>query len=89
MLGENTSDVSYHLSYFTVEDNDLIFQSSKELPTKTTSTTVAVRDLYAGLEHLFTVKTVLKMESIVYESESVNASTVFGEYIIIIIHTGE
>ena len=87
MLGENTSDVSYHLSYFTVEDNDLIFQLSKVLPANTTSTTVAVRDSFAGLEHLFTVKSVLKMESIVYESESVNASIVFGERILIIIAT--
>ena len=80
MLGENTSDVSYYLSYFTVEDNELIFQLSKVLPANTTSTTVAVRDSYAGLEHLFTVKSVLKMESIVYESESVNVSIVFGEH---------
>ena len=80
MLGENTSDVTYHLSYFTVEDNELIFQLSKELPANITSTTVAVRDSYAGLEHLFTVKSVLKMESIVYESASVNVSIVFGEH---------
>ena len=86
MLGDNTSDVSYHLSYFTVEDNELIFQSSKELPANTTSTTVEVRDSYAGLEHLFTVKSVLKSENIVvYKSASVNASIVFGEYINIII----
>ena len=84
MLGDNSSDISYHLSYFTVEDNELLFQSSKELPANTTSTTVEVRDSYAGLEHLFTVKSVLKSENIiVYESASVNASIVFGEYMII------
>ena len=32
MLGGYTSDVYCHLSYFTVEDNELIFQLSKELP---------------------------------------------------------
>ena len=79
MLGGYTSDVTYHLSYFTVEDNELIFQLSKELPVNTTSTSVAVRDWYAGLEHLFTVKSVLNTESIVYESPSLNASIVFGE----------
>ena len=79
MLGDNTSDATYHLSYFTIEDNDLIFQLSKELPTNTTSTSVAIRDWYAGLEHLFTVKSVLKTESIVYEGPSLNASIVFGE----------
>ena len=80
MLGGYTSDVSYHLSYFTIEDNDLIFQLSKDLPANTTSTSVAVRDWYAGLEHLFTVKSVLKTETIVYESPSLNTSIVFGEY---------
>ena len=85
MLGGYTSDVTYHLSYFTVEDNDLIFQLSKELPTNTTSTSVAVRDWYAGLEHLFTVKSVLNTETIVYEGPSLNASIVFGEYNNIII----
>ena len=79
MLGDNTSDITYHLSYFTVEDNELIFQLSKELPANTTSTSVAVRDWYAGLEHIFTVKSVLTTESIVYESPSLNASIVFGE----------
>ena len=79
MLGGYTSDVSYHLSYFTVEDNELIFQLSKELPPNTISTSVAVRDWYAGLEHLFTVKSVLNTESIVYEGPSLNASIVFGE----------
>ena len=80
MLGGYTSDVTYHLSYFTVEDNELIFQLSKVLPANTTSTSVAVRDWYAGLEHLFTVKSVLNTESIVYEGPSLNASIVFGEY---------
>ena len=80
MLRGYTSDVTYHLSYFTVEDNELIFQLSKVLPVNTTSTSVAVRDWYAGLEHLFTVKSVLKTETIVYESLSLNASIVFGEY---------
>ena len=80
MLGGYTSDVTYHLSYFTIEDNELIFQLSKELPANTTSTSVAVRDWYAGLEHLFTVKSVLNTESIVYEGPSLNASIVFGEY---------
>ena len=79
MLGGYTSDVTYHLSYFTIEDNELIFQLSKVLPANTTSTSVAVRDWYAGLEHLFTVKSVLKTESIVYEGPSLNASIVFGE----------
>ena len=91
MLGGYTSDVTYHFSYLTVEDNELIFQLSKELPTNTTSTSVAVRDWYAGLEHLFTVKSVLKTESIVYEGPSLNASIVFGEcnsYQNYIIHTG-
>ena len=79
LLGDNTSDVTYHLSYFTVEDNELIFQLSKELPPNTISTSVAVRDWYAGLQHLFTVKSVLNTESIVYEGPSLNASIVFGE----------
>ena len=79
MLGGYTSNIYYHLSYFTVEDNELIFQLSRELPANTTSTSVAVRDWYAGLEHLFTVKSVLNTESIVYEGPSLNASIVFGE----------
>ena len=78
MLG--VSDITYYLSYLTIEDNDLIFQLSKELPANTTSTSVAVRDWYAGLEHLFTVKSVLKTETIVYEGPGLNASIVFGEY---------
>ena len=89
MLGDNTSDVSYHLSYFTVEDNELIFQLSRELPANTTSTSVAVRDWYAGLQHLFTVKSVLSTESIVYEGPSLNAclvsAIIYQNYII---HTG-
>ena len=80
MLGGYTSDVTYHLSYYTIEDDELIFQLSKELPANTTSTSVAVRDWYAGLEHLLTVKSVLNTESIVYEGPSLNASIVFGEY---------
>ena len=79
MLRGYTSDVTYHFSYFTVEDNELIFQLSKVLPANTTSTSVAVRDWYAGLEHIFTVKSVLNTESIVYEGPSLNASIVFGE----------
>ena len=79
MLGGYTSNIYYHLSYFTVEYNELIFQLSRELPANTTSTSVAVRDWYAGLEHLFTVKSVLNTESIVYEGPSLNASIVFGE----------
>ena len=85
MLGDN---IYYHLSYFTVEDNELIFQLSRELPVNTTSTSVAVRDWYAGLEHLFTVKSVLNTESIVYEGPSLNASIVFGECNNISVHTG-
>ena len=79
MLGDNTSDVTYYLSYFTIEDNELIFQLSKDLPANTTSTSVAVRDWYAGLEHLFTVKSVLNTETIVYEGPGLNASIVVGE----------
>ena len=78
MLGGYTSHVTYHFSYLTVEDNELIFQLSKELPANTTSTSVAVRDWYTGLEHIFTVKSVLNTESIVYEGPSLNASIVFG-----------
>ena len=80
MLRGYTSDATYHFSYFTVEDNELIFQLSKVLPANTTSTSVAVRDWYAGLEHIFTVKSVLNTETIVYEGPSLNASIVFGEY---------
>ena len=79
MLRGYTSDATYHLSYFTIEDNELIFQLSKVLPANTTSTSVVIRDWYAGLEHIFTVKSVFKTESIVYESPSLNASIVFGE----------
>ena len=52
ILGGYTSSIYYHLSYSTVEDNELIFQLSRELPANTISTSVAVRDWYAGLEHL-------------------------------------
>ena len=81
MLGDYTSDVSYRLSYYTVECNELIvFQFCKEFPANTTATTLAVRDSHAGLEHLFTVKSVLKKRNAIYETASVNASIVFGKY---------
>ena len=76
LLGRNTFN---HISYYTMQDQ-LIFQSSEELPGNTTSTTVAVRDPHPGLQHVFTVRTVVKAQDTTYEGSEATAFIVFGQY---------
>jgi len=65
------------VSYYTMQDH-LVLQSSEEVARNTTSTTVVVRDPHPGLQHIFTVKSVMLTQSTTYEG--LEASVVFGQF---------
>ena len=78
LLGRRT----FHLiTYYTTSQNNgqLIFHCSEEVPGSTTTITRVVRDPVPGLTHVFTIRSVVKLQSSAFMSEQVNTSIVFGE----------
>ena len=74
----------YLITYYTTSQNkgQLIFRCSEEVPGNTTTITRVVRDPVPGLTHVFTIRSVVKLQSGAFMSEQVNTSIVFGQLLI-------
>ena len=81
LLGRSTF---YLITYYTSSLNkgQLIFRCSEEVPGNTTTITRVVRDPVPGLTHVFTIRSVVKLQSRAFRSEQVNTSIVFGQLLI-------
>ena len=78
LLGRRTF---YLITYYTTSQNkgQLIFRCSVEVPGSTTTITRVVRDPVPGLTHgVFTIRSVVKLQSEAFMSEQVNTSSIFG-----------
>ena len=71
----------YLITYYTTSLNkaQLIFRCSEEVPGSTTTITRVVRDPIPGLTHVFTIRSVVKIQRKTFMSEQVNISIVFGQ----------
>ena len=78
LLGRRTF---YLITYYTTasKKEKLIFRCSEEVPGTTTTITRVVRDPVPGLTHMFTIRSVVQLQSRVFMSEQVNTSIVFGQ----------
>ena len=76
--------IFYLITYYTTSQNkgQLIFSCSEEVPGSTTTITRVVRDPVPGLAHVFSIRSVVKIQSRAFMSELVNTSIVFGELLI-------
>ena len=76
--------IFYLITYYTTSQSkgQLIFSCSEEVPGSTTTITRVVRDPVPGLTHVFTIRSVVKIQSRAFMSELVNTSIVFGELLI-------
>ena len=81
LLGTRTF---YLITYYTTSQNkgQLIFSCSEEVPGSTTTITRVVRDAVPGLTHVFTIRSVVKIQRKTFMGEQVNTSIVFGELLI-------
>ena len=81
LLGRNTF---YLITYYTTSQNkgQLIFRCLEEVLGNTTTITRVVRDPVPGLTHVFTIRSVVKLQSEAFMSEQVNTSIMFGQLLI-------
>ena len=80
-LLERKFNIFTNFSYYTMQDHPI----SEEVPGTTTSTTVVVRDPLPGLQHVFTVRSVVRTQSATYEGPEATEVIVFGQSPVVLI----